>query len=438
MTSEQTIIGSLLMDGEIIEHLAGRIHPQMFTDQICKLIYEDFLNGYRQGKTVNQLTIQENHKDKKNIIPEITNILENTLTSVGWEEAAELLVNEYKARCLNQLLHQEGINGTNVNERLAQIQVRIDELRKEKSHRVQSLADIAKKYKGEYFKEHEMIKLGWDRLDECLGKLDRGDVTVIGARPAVGKSAFSAQIGLQLWMQGLRVGFFALEMADSQIYERYLSFTSGIDMKRIRRAINFLGDEEKKYNIANKDLERFENLWIITDANTVDDIRSITKAMRFDIVIIDYMQLVKPADRYKGNRAGEVAEISGDLKRMAKELNCHVVLLSQLNRKTEEQKEPTMAELRESGAIEQDASNILLLWTLSKGDKNGETKEEREDQKGVRVCKCRQGELGGAVFRFDGAKMYFEETDMDLDKMSKFHQDKGGEAPKFVRPGKED
>ena len=438
MTSEQTLVGSLLMDGEIIEHLAGRIHPQMFTDQICKLIYEDFLNGYRQGKTVNQLTIQENHKDKKNIIPEIKNILENTLTSVGWEEAAELLVNEYKARCLNQLLHQEGINGTNVDERLAKIQVRIDELRKEKSHRVQSLADIAKKYKGEYFKEHEMIKLGWDRLDECLGKLDRGDVTVIGARPAVGKSAFSAQIGLQLWMQGLRVGFFALEMADSQIYERYLSFTSGIDMKRIRRAINFLGDEEKKYNTANKDLERFENLWIITDANTVDDIRSITKAMRFDIVIIDYMQLVKPADRYKGNRAGEVAEISGDLKRMAKELNCHVVLLSQLNRKTEEQKEPTMAELRESGAIEQDASNILLLWTLSKGDKNGKTKEEREDQKGVRVCKCRQGELGGAVFRFDGAKMYFEETDMDLDKMSKFHQDKGGEAPKFVRPGKEE
>lgn len=244
MTSEQTLIGSLLMDGEIIEHLAGRIHPQMFTDQICKLIYEDFLNGYRQGKTVNQLTIQENHKDKKNIIPEITNILENTLTSVGWEDAAGLVINEYKARCLNQLLHQEGINGTNVDDRLAQIQVRIDELRKEKSHRVHSLADIAKKYKGEYFKEHEMIKLGWDKLDECLGKLDRGDVTVIGARPAVGKSAFSAQIGLQLWMQGLRVGFFALEMADSQIYERYLSFTSGIDMKRIRKAIKFLGDRK--------------------------------------------------------------------------------------------------------------------------------------------------------------------------------------------------
>jgi len=437
MTSEQTLVGSLLMDGDIIEHLAGRIYPQMFTDQICKLIYEDFLNGYRQGKTVNQLTIQENHKDKKNIIPEIKNILENTLTSVGWEEAAGLLINEYKARCLNQLLHQDGINGTNVNERLAKIQVRIDELQKEKSHKVQSLADIARKYKGEYFKEHEMIHLGWEKLDECLGKLDRGDVTVIGARPAVGKSAFSAQIGLQLWMQNLRVGFFALEMADSQIYERYLSFTSGIEMKRIRRGIKFLGDEEKKYNSGNKDLEKFENLFIITDANTVDDIRSISKAMKFDVVIIDYMQLVKPADRYKGNRAGEVAEISGDLKRMAKELNCHVILLSQLNRKTEEQNEPTMAELRESGAIEQDASNILLLWTLSKGDKDGETKEQREDQKGVRVCKCRQGELGGAVFRFDGSKMFFTETDLDLDTVAGFKQ-VNKPVKKVTRPGKDE
>jgi replicative DNA helicase len=117
------------------------------------------------------------------------------------------------------------------------------------------------------------------------------------------------------------------------------------------------------------------------------------------------LQLVKASDRYKGNRASEVAEVSAEFKRLAMDLNCHVILLSQLNRKTEDMQKPTMAELRESGAIEQDASNIFVMWNL-----------KTEGEKGLNIEKQRQGVLGGVVFQFDGDHMTFVETDKDLKK----------------------
>jgi replicative DNA helicase len=94
---------------------------------------------------------------------------------------------------------------------------------------------------------------------------------------------------------------------------------------------------------------------------------------------------------------------------MAKALNCHIILLSQLNRKTEDKQRPTMAELRESGAIEQDASNILLMWNL-----------KTEGEKGLKVEKCRNGVLGGLVLGFDGSHMTFSELDKELEEEEKW------------------
>ena len=125
--------------------------------------------------------------------------------------------------------------------------------------------------------------------------------------------------------------------------------------------------------------------------------------MGYDIIIVDYLQLVKADKSYRGNRYAEVGEISHAFKALAMELNIPIIVLSQLNRVSEgkETKEPTMAELRESGDIEQDASIIILLWNVSADD---------ESKKGCKIEKQRQGKKGKVVLNFNGDLMQFEET----------------------------
>ena len=135
--------------------------------------------------------------------------------------------------------------------------------------------------------------------------------------------------------------------------------------------------------------------------------------MDYDIIIIDYMQLLKAETTYRGNRAAEVGEISRAIKNLAMELNIPIIALSQLNRVSEmkDTKEPTMAELREAGNIEQDASVIILLWNLNADDKT---------KKGCKVEKNRQGNTGKVVMRFNGDLMKFEETDETVKEASEW------------------
>ena len=131
------------------------------------------------------------------------------------------------------------------------------------------------------------------------------------------------------------------------------------------------------------------------------------------VIIIDYLQLLKAESTYRGNRAAEVGEISRAIKNLAMELNIPIIALSQLNRVSEmkETKEPTMAELREAGNIEQDASVIMLMWNLDSDDRT---------KKGCKIEKNRQGNTGKVVMRFNGDLMKFEETNETVKEASEW------------------
>ena len=196
------------------------------------------------------------------------------------------------------------------------------------------------------------------------------------------------------------------------MYERFVVSESGIGLTRLRRAVRFLGDEKERFDKANKTLEKAENI-VITSAGSksVGEIRSESKHMDYDIIIIDYLQLLKADNTYRGNRTAEVGEISRAIKNLAMELNIPIIALSQLNRGSEmrETKEPTMAEIREAGNIEQDASVIILMWNLDENDRS---------KKGCKVEKQRQGECGKVVMRFNGNLMRFEETEESVKEAS--------------------
>jgi replicative DNA helicase len=139
--------------------------------------------------------------------------------------------------------------------------------------------------------------------------------------------------------------------------------------------------------------------------------------MDYDIIIIDYLQLLKADTTYRGNRTAEVGEISRAIKNLAMELNIPIIALSQLNRASENNasKEPTMAELREAGNIEQDASVIMLLWNLDENDRS---------KKGCKIEKNRQGECGKIVLKFNGDLMKFQETNESVQEAKEWKSSK--------------
>ena len=159
------------------------------------------------------------------------------------------------------------------------------------------------------------------------------------------------------------------------------------------------------------------SITISTGAKSVSEIRAECRHQRYDVIVIDYLQLIK-ADRRFGNRASEVGDISKAIKALAMELHVPIIVLSQLNRISEmrETKEPTMAELRESGDVEQDASNIILLWNL---DKDGK-------YKGWKIEKQRQGTHLKEVLQFDGDHMRFIERTETIEQIQARMQQKDG------------
>ena len=239
---------------------------------------------------------------------------------------------------------------------------------------------------------------------------------VIGARPGVGKSAFVTQVAGNMAANGVKVGFYNLEMQEKQVYERFIVANSGLSLKRLRRALAFQRNEEELFTKANAKLSKMDNIMISTGAKTMSEIRQEVRHMGYDIIIIDYLQLLGSDVTYKGNRYAEVGAISKAIKGLAMELNIPIIALSQLNRASEysKSKEPTMAELREAGDIEQDASVIMLLWNLDERDRT---------LKGLKIAKQRQGETGKIVYRFLGDQMRFEETTESMKKWENVPKD---------------
>ena len=418
--AEQSVIGSLLIDQECIADVYSILEPQMFTVELFGKVYHEYQKAYDNHYDLSFSDIEQKLRSDSFpsdiIVEQLKTCLSSTITSVFIKRDADVIVNDYKAHRLDKFLNTIKVSPTNLKEQIRALQEELEVLQDKRQDKSKTLAEIAKENKGNYFKEREVkpLYLGFDKLDELLGGLEGGDMIVIGARPAVGKSALVTQITSNLAKQGKRIGFYNLEMQNKQVYERFVVSESGIGLTRLRRAIKFLGDEEERFNKANETLEKAENIVITSGcAKSVSDIRSESRHMDYDIIIIDYMQLLKAETTYRGNRAAEVGEISRSIKNLAMELNIPIIALSQLNRVSEmkETKEPTMAELREAGNIEQDASVIMLMWNL---DTNDRTK------KGCKVEKNRQGNTGKVVMRFNGDLMKFEETNETVKEASEW------------------
>ena len=247
-------------------------------------------------------------------------------------------------------------------------------------------------------------------LDAVTNGLHPEEFTVIGARPGIGKTTFALQIANKIAEKGIVVGIISLEMSNTQLIEKLISRNSNVDSNKIRIG-NLDNTEQLKVSTAIGEISEMP-FFINTRARSIQDIelyaRRLKNKSNLGLLIIDYIQLVKSKNKFN-SREQEVAEISRNLKLLSLELQIPIIGLCQLNRNAARSTTPTLADLRESGAIEQDADNVIFLYKENDDD---------EEQKMVEnivldLQKQRAGGLTKVVVRFDKKTSRF----MNLAKM---------------------
>lgn len=252
------------------------------------------------------------------------------------------------------------------------------------------------------------IKTGFDDFDmKISGGLRRGDLIVIAGRPSMGKTSFGMQIGQNVAIDGEPTMVFTLEMSGHQLAERSLAQIGGIDFSRIITG-NLAEDDYERMAFALGKLHTIPLLIDDSGGLTVQDIGARARAQKkmggLSVVVVDYLQIMGYAGRAM-SRAEQVGEISRQMKALAKELDVAFILLSQLNRDVEKRldKRPVMSDLRESGAIEQDADLIVMMYRDEYYNSDSEFKGMAE----AIVRKQRNGEVGTVGLRFEGEKVRF-------------------------------
>lgn len=409
--AEQSIIGSLLIDIDSISAVYEKLKPEMFQVVIYQKSYLEIVRMYDTGEKANLVNLAQRLKgygfSEENILKELRECIGSATITAEIKSHANVLAKDFRAAKLSQILNAVRVSPADIDNQIGLLINDLESLKESERTRLKGMDQIVKENENNHFIERETdgLILGFPRLDEMLVELEKGDVTVIGARPAVGKSAFVTQIIRNLSAAGKRGAFYNLEMSEKQIYERMLSAETGINLKRIRKAKAYWRDEHAKVSVANNKIGSYK-VMIRSGAVKVSEIRSECRHLEIDYLVIDYLQLIRSDIRY-ANRVSEVGDISKSIKAMAMELGVHVFLLSQLNRASEMKstKEPTMAELRESGDVEQDASAVILIWNTSEDDYS---------RKGAKIEKNRQGELGKVPLLFNGATMKFSESDGEV------------------------
>ena len=240
-------------------------------------------------------------------------------------------------------------------------------------------------------KQDYSLYTGFYDLDSLTDGLHEGELTVVGARPGVGKTTFSLQIAEKIARKGKAVAYVSLEMSSTQLIQKILSRKTKVNSRKIRNG-ELTEDEIDKIACASQDISGM-NFTIITKASSIQQIeieaRRLKNKNKLDLLIIDYLQLVRNAGRFN-SREQEVADISRTLKLLSLEMEIPIIALCQLNRNASKN-EPTLADIRESGAIEQDADNVIFLYQLNP-ENNFVT---------VDLQKQRAGNIGTSTLKFN-------------------------------------
>ena len=429
--SEQSILGSILLDKDAIITVSETIRPSDFYKEAHKIIYESMLKLSNKNEPIDLITLTEElkkqgHLDNVGGISYITSLSTIVPTTSNVKYYADIVKEKSVLRQLikasNDIINLGYENSTKVEEVLEKAEKRIFDISQEKASDDfksinEVLVDAYDMIEKLYTNKSDVtgITTGFKDLNKKINGLQRTDLILIAARPAMGKTAFSLNLVQNAALKGdASVAVFSLEMSKDQLVQRMLSSQSHVELKKIKTGT--LDENDWPRIIDAMAVLSNANIYIDdTPGIKISELRSKCRKLKIekglDLVLIDYLQLME-GEGNNESRQQEIAKISRSLKIIAKELNCPVVALSQLSRAPEQRADhrPMLSDLRESGSIEQDADIVMFLYRDEYYHPDSESKNIGE----VLIAKNRHGETGSVELVWLGEVQKFADKARDM------------------------
>jgi len=435
--AEKSLLGCLMIDPEAILKVVDFLTARDFYKESHQKIYETMVELFERKEPIDMLSVSSRLKEKQqleeigglgylsdliNIVPTASHIL-NYAKIVQDKRVLRDLINAscqieemgYKeTEDVNMLLDEAEKKIFSIAQKsLTQKFIPVKEGLEETFRRIDELSKHKDGLRG--------LPTGFTKLDNMLAGLQNSDLIILAARPSLGKSAFALDVARNVALYyKLPVGLFSLEMSKDQLIDRLIASQADIDLWRLRTGR--LSDEEE-----DNDFERIQNaMALLAEAPIyIDDaagsnilqMRAMARRLQADkglsLLIVDYLQLMEPRNPNL-SVVQQVTENSKALKSLAKELNVPVLVLSQLSRAVEQRSPqiPRLADLRESGSIEQDADVVLFIY---REDKYRET-TDRKNIADIIVAKHRNGPVGKVELYFDETRVTFRNLEKEFEE----------------------
>ncbi len=434
--AEQAVLGSIIIDPNCFNDIAVNMKSDFFYIPQHKEIYKTLASMYELSQTVDFVSLLE--KLKKNGVYDdaggkayLTQLVQTVPTSANVLTYAAIVRDRYYARALmtaaQDIIKDINEDSEDADKLISAAEQKIYDIRQ--GREVSGLTHIKSVIENEtYDRLNKMsnpetrsdyigIPTGLGELDRMITGLNKSDLLILGARPGMGKTAFALNIARNVAVdQKKTVCFFSLEMTRDQLAQRMLSSEAGIPSAKLRTG-ELDTDEWTRLAQAGDALSKAQIYFDETSGITVQEMKAkLLRMKKVDLVVVDYLGLMKSAKKTE-NRVQEVSEITRNLKIMAKDLKIPLLVCAQLSRGTEGKggsHKPALADLRESGSIEQDADIVMFLYREKYYDNEKKDDEDKGDPNKAEciVAKNRHGEIGSVDLYWNGQFTRFTSLDV--------------------------
>lgn len=424
--AEEAVLGAILINpNETMNRVVEILKPESFYSPRNKLIYEAMMLLFNQNKPIDSLSIAE-YFNSKNALDSIggreylNDLVIDTILTSNIEYYANIIKESALKRELinaGSLIIEESFKNPESKTSLEYAEKLIFEISQSKtSGQLETLSSILPEtveqleYRYNNKGTYTGVPSDYYDLDAMTAGFQRSDLIILAARPSMGKTAFALNIGQNIAIQHkIPVAIFSLEMSKVQLVQRILCSEAEIDAQRVRTGDIAPSDWQRIAECMDK--LHVSPLYIDDTAGvSVSDIRAKCRRLKMQrpdlgMVIIDYLQLID--DKSSSDRIQQISAISRGLKSLARELNVPIIALSQLSRKVEERndKRPMLSDLRESGAIEQDADIVMFIYREEYYDKENPNVKNKAK---IIIAKQRNGPTGEVELLFQGSTTKFK------------------------------